>query len=85
MFNLLHTFSALPNKYHKQRAVQQNCSKIGGSVDSEDTDWEDDPNVDENAANDKQPSGNWTKEYEGFSHHLIFVCAYAAAPFYFTC
>jgi hypothetical protein len=54
-------------------------------VDSEDTDWEDDPNLDENAANDKQPSGNWTKEYEGFSHHLIFVCAYAAAPFSFTC
>ena len=84
MFDLLQTFSASPNKYRKQRAAQQKRSKTGSSVDSEDTDWEDDPNVDENAADDEQPSGDWTKEYEGFSHNPIFVCAYAAAPFSFT-
>jgi hypothetical protein len=86
MFDLLHTFSALPNKYCKQRAAQQKRSKPGGSADpegTEDADWEDDPNVDENAADDEQPSGDWTKEYEGFSHNPIFVCAYAAAPFSF--
>jgi hypothetical protein len=75
MFDLLHTFAASPNKYRKQRATQQRQSRTGDSMEgAEDADWEDDPNVDENGADSKQPSSDWTKEYEGFSRNPIFVC-----------
>jgi hypothetical protein len=82
-FDLLHTFSASQNKYRKQKAAQRKHSKTGSSIKgTEDTDWEDDPNVEENAADDEQLSGDWTKEYEGFSHNPIFVCLYQQ-QFYF--
>jgi len=59
--------------------MRQKHSKTGGSMKgAEDDDWEDDPNVDENGADSEQPSSDWTKRYEGFSHNPIFVCLISA-------
>ena len=55
MFGLLHTFSASPNKYRKQKAAQQQCSK-SGHKDNEDEDWDDDLDAEDNAGDDEQSS-----------------------------
>jgi hypothetical protein len=62
MFGLLHTFSASPNKYRKQKAAQHGSSREA----IKDEDWEDDPNAEDNASDDEQPSGDSWKEYDGF-------------------
>jgi hypothetical protein len=85
MFSLLHTFSTSPNKYRKQKTAQQKCSKSSDSIEAiEDIDWEDDLNVDENAANDEQPDSSWSTEYEGFTCNPIFVHFYMATLFLFV-
>jgi hypothetical protein len=85
MFSLLHIFSASLNKYRKQKTAQQKRSKYGDSIEAiEDIDWEDDPNVDENAANDEQPGSSWSTEYEGFTRNPIFVRFYMATQFLFV-
>jgi len=44
MFSLLHTLSAFPNKYQKQKAAQHRHSEFSReAMAQEDEDWEDDP------------------------------------------
>jgi hypothetical protein len=75
MFSLLHTFSASPNKYRKQKAAQHRHSESSREATArEDEDWEDDPNAEDDANDDEQPREDSWKEYDGFSRNPVFVC-----------
>jgi hypothetical protein len=73
MFGLMHTFSASPNRYRKQKTAQK--SRTAVDAGSEGEDWDDDPNAEENMLGDEGKSGkDWWKDYDGFSRNPVFVC-----------
>ncbi|KAJ7805523.1 hypothetical protein B0H14DRAFT_3153397 [Mycena olivaceomarginata] len=83
-WDLLHTFPASPNKSRKQKSADSDESMPA----ADDDDWIDDPNDDPNLkSGDADPgnsSGNWTKEYPGFSRNPVFAILLAISMLAFV-
>jgi hypothetical protein len=67
-WKLLHTFAAMPNKFRKQKEKKKSANTSEG--DSEDDDWEDDPNL-----ADDEPMKTWNplQTPEGFTRNPMLV------------
>ncbi|KAJ7077663.1 hypothetical protein B0H15DRAFT_915181 [Mycena belliarum] len=86
-WGLLNTFSTSPNRSRRQRKTNENVPMPPTDTDEED--WEDDPNDDPDLeAGEADPAGapkrSWSRDYPGFSRNPVFVIFLVISMLAFT-